>query len=175
MRSGKTGNARRMCERGGARYFVFITRMLSPTDALSHAIVVSDIQDLCYGCSWFPKKGCARGRKRGGHWIPGRLLRSRRSFVWRGAAAAHLRTSTRAGAGRRGGRFGEKSGSQSRNLDSPARLVAARTSPTVRSCQQQSRRHSGWRAGKAGIFRGSVCPRRPLLPPAVHPVYSILP
>ena len=41
------------------RYFVFIIRALSPTGALSRAIFVSDFPDLCYSCSWFPKKAAS--------------------------------------------------------------------------------------------------------------------
>ncbi len=86
VRNAKRGkgeaSAARMCEFGRARlgarwgYFVFIIRALSPTGALSHAIFVSDFQDLCYRCSWFPKRPRARPEARRA-WIVGRLLRSR--------------------------------------------------------------------------------------------------
>src|SRR5271165_7279087 len=53
------GRARRGARRG---YFVFIIRVFSPTGALSHAIFVSDFQDPCYSCSWFPKKAASAAR-----------------------------------------------------------------------------------------------------------------
>src|SRR5208337_131639 len=106
-------------------HFVFIIRALPATGAPSHAIFVSDFQDLCYRCSWFPKRPRARPEARRA-WIAGRLLRSRRGsiLVARRCGGASSRF-TRAGAGAEG-RVGEKSGSQAlektrfaeeRNLD----------------------------------------------------------
>jgi hypothetical protein len=100
---------------GRASDFVFIIRPLSPTGALSHAIFVSDFPDLCYTCSWFPKR--QRGRKRGGHGLQdGSCEAGAAPSLWRGVATTRLRMSTRAGAGPEG-RVGEKG---ARNLDSPA-------------------------------------------------------
>ena len=59
----------------------------------------------------FPK-GCERGRKRVGHGLWDSSCEAVAApSLWRGVAATRLRTSMRAGAGRRG-RVGEKSGSQ---------------------------------------------------------------
>jgi hypothetical protein len=98
----------------GARrgYFVFIIRALSPTGALSHAIFVSDFQDLCYSCSWFPKRPRARPEATRAR-IAGRLLRSRRGSIvlarcCGGASFARPRAPVPAAEGR----VGEKSGSQ---------------------------------------------------------------
>jgi hypothetical protein len=106
----------------GARrvYFVFIIRALPPTGALSHAIYVSDFQDLCYRCSSFPKRPQGRPEARRA-WIAGRLLRSRRGSILVarrcGGASSHIRARRRSPVE---GQVGEKSGSQSGNLDSPA-------------------------------------------------------
>jgi|SRR5208282_1746757 len=48
------------------RIFAFIIRALPPTGALSHAIFVSDFQDICYSNLCF-QKNRDHGRKRGGH------------------------------------------------------------------------------------------------------------
>jgi len=117
-RSGERGaSAGRMCEwgradpRGAPGYFVFVIRALSPTGALSHAIFVSDFHDRCYSCSWFPKKAAsAAGSEAGMDCGTALVKQARAPSLWRGVAAAHLRTSMRAGAE---GRAGEKSGSQS--------------------------------------------------------------
>ncbi len=74
-------------------YFVFIIRALSPTSALSHAIFVSDFQDLRYCCSWSPKRPRARPEARRA-WIAGRLLRKRRGSIRTarrcGGASSHV-------------------------------------------------------------------------------------
>jgi len=66
------------CGRAGLRallaYSVFIISALSPNGGLSRAILVSDFQDLCYFCSWFPKRPRARPEARRA-WIAGQLLR----------------------------------------------------------------------------------------------------
>jgi len=61
----------------------------------SHAIFVSDFQDLCYSLSWFPKRPRARPEARRA-WTVGRLLRSGRGSILvarrcGGASSAHAR------------------------------------------------------------------------------------
>src|SRR5271157_652653 len=107
-----------MCECGRARlraprrYFVFIIRVLLPTGALSHAILVSDFQDSCYHCSRFPKRPRAAGSEAGMD-CGTALAKQARHHPCGEALRRRVVARPRAPAPAAEGRVGEKSGSQS--------------------------------------------------------------
>ena len=112
--------------RGGPGIFRLYCPLLSLTGALSHAIYVSDFQDLCYRCSWFPKRPRARPEARWA-WIAGRPLRSRRGSVLiarrYGGAPSHVDARR---AGRRGSSRREKRLAISQFGSAPKALKKAR-------------------------------------------------
>jgi hypothetical protein len=102
---------------GRASDFVFIIRPLSPTGALSHAIFVSDFPDLCYTCSWFPKRPASEAGSEAGMDCRTALAKQARLHPCGEALRRRVFACPRAPAPAAEGRVGEKG---ARNLDSPA-------------------------------------------------------
>jgi len=79
---------------------------------LSRAILVSDFQDLCYRCSWFPKKAASAAGSEAGMDCGTALAKQARLHPYREALRRRIFARPRAPTPAAAGRVGEKSGSQ---------------------------------------------------------------